>query len=115
MIAFDGLVFVANDFNQKKEMIVTIECRSESGKVVNYNYRTIRDTELRGKDLTEKEILEGVNRLVEWFNTHTREAQAKHGLKNPKYRPYKPAGFLRRLTADEMKLPQYADAKGIDL
>lgn len=114
MIIHDGLAFVSGLSGDGRQAWVIIECRSESGKVVNFRYAAKRDSDLIGKPISAKEIGDGIADLTNWFYNHTREAQAKSGLRNPKIRPLRAAGFLRRLTEEELRLPQYGSAKRVD-
>ena len=102
MKIIDGLVFTDRAFSNGT-VNVMVECRSEGGKVVNQN------TQLKMTGSTRELTVErGIKELIEWFERHTRpdpiNLTSKAPLTHPDRfkRPYRPAGYLRRLTQDEI-------------
>lgn len=113
MIISDGLAFIAYTHNGGRQVHVLMECRAENNKIVNQRWIKPRIGDYRGEP-TAEEIAEGIAAMTQWFNDRTRprDDKDKSSTGHPK-RPYKPAGFLRRMTDEEMQLPQYAEAKRV--
>jgi hypothetical protein len=116
MLIDDGLVFRCERYAGGMMISASVECRSEGGKNVTYAYRQFRRQDLRKAGIAEEEIAEAIAALRIWFERHTRPDTKN--LADPlhpdaKKRPYKPAGFLRRMTEQELSAPHYADAKRI--
>jgi hypothetical protein len=113
VIISDGLVFLPYTHNMGRQVHVLLECRSENDKIVCQRWIKPRMGDHRG-DPTAEEIAEGIAAMEQWFKDHTRPRDEKDRAStgHPK-RPYKPAGFLRRLNDEELELPHYAEAKRV--
>jgi hypothetical protein len=103
----DGLVFTYRVANG--EIIVHIECRSEQGKIVGINWVK----RLAKGEVIEEAFDEGIAWLTNRFNQHTRPELKPGEVRPLTQRPYKPAGFLRRLTGAEVA-SAYGDSLPVD-
>lgn len=122
MKIINGLVFYERAFSNGK-VDVRLVCKSEGGKDVGQLWRG----EIKNGRTKESLVAEGVEHLTQWFEQHTRpnpeNLRAGASLTHPDRfkRPYKPAGYLRRFSEQElavkgvnMVMDTVADALGID-
>lgn len=97
MKIIDGLVFIP-ERTGSSGFHVRLQCAAENGKSVGYAMR-------RSGEMTEQRVDDVIAELIEWFEKHTRPNVANLKTLNHPDRfkkPYKPAGYLRRMTDEEL-------------